>query len=265
MAGTDRSRDAAAAAGPAIVLVEPQLGENIGACARAMLNCGLGDLRLVRPRDGWPNPRAEAMASGATAVLDAVRLFDTTAEACADLNFVLATTARIRDMAKPALTPRAAAGAFRARVAAGQAVGVLFGPERAGLVNEDVAIADAVLSVPLNPAFASLNLAQAVLLVGYEWYQAGDETPSAALMDTDSPPATVATREYFLARLEALLEEAGFFFPEHLGPSMKQNLRTLFTRAGMSDQEVQTLHGVLRALSEGPRRRSRAASKSGEE
>jgi tRNA/rRNA methyltransferase len=257
MAGTDRSRDAAAAHGPAIVLVEPQLGENIGACARAMLNAGLTDLRLVRPRDGWPNPKAEAMASGATEVLAAARLFETTAAACADLAFVLATTARSRDMMKPAFTPRAAAGELRGRVAAGQAVGVLFGPERAGLVNDDVTLADAVLSVPLNPAFSSLNLAQAVLLVGYEWYQAGDDTPPVALMDENSPPATVATREYFLGRLEGLLEEAGFFFPEHLGPTMKRNLRTLFTRAGMSDQEVQTLHGVLRALSEGPRRRSR--------
>lgn len=257
MAGTDRSRDADAAGGPAVVLVEPQLGENIGACARAMLNCGLTDLRLVRPRDGWPNPRAEAMASGATVVLDRARVFDATADACADLSYVLATTARTRDMLKPALTPRAAAGEMRARVAAGQGVGVLFGPERAGLVNEDVTLADAVLSVPLNPAFSSLNLAQAVLLIGYEWYQVGDATPPAALMDENAPPATVATREYFLGRLEALLAEAGFFYPEHLGPSMKRNLRTLFTRAGMSDQEVQTLHGVLRALSEGPRRRSR--------
>lgn len=258
MAGTDRSRGTAgSSAGPAIVLVEPQLGENIGACARAMLNCGLTDLRLVRPRDGWPNPKAEAMASGATAVLDGARVFETTAEACADLSYVLATTARTRDMVKPAVTPRTAAGELRARFAAGQGAGVLFGPERAGLVNEDVTLADAVLSVPLNPAFSSLNLAQAVLLIGYEWYQAGGDTPPSALMDEDSPPATVATREYFFGRLESLLHEAGFFFPEHLGPSMKRNLRTLFTRAGMTDQEVQTLHGVLRALSEGPRRRSR--------
>lgn len=257
MAGTDRSRAATTAGGPAVVLVEPQLGENIGACARAMLNCGLSDLRLVRPRDGWPNPRADAMASGATAVLDGARLFATTAEACADLSYVLATTARTRDMAKPSLTPRAAAAELRARMGAGQGAGVLFGPERAGLVNEDVALADAVLSVPLNPAFSSLNLAQAVLLIGYEWYQSGDETPPSVLMDQSSPPATIATREFFLGRLEGLLEEAGFFYPEHLGPSMKRNLRTLFTRAGMSDQEVQTLHGVLRALSEGPRRRAR--------
>jgi len=257
VAGTDSSRGGTVeTAVPAIVLVEPQLGENIGACARAMLNCGLTDLRLVRPRDGWPNPKAEAMASGATVVLERARVFATTAEACADLSYVLATTARSRDMLKPALTPRAAAGELRGRLAAGQGAGVLFGPERAGLVNEDVTIADAVLSVPLNPAFSSLNLGQAVLLIGYEWYQAADTTPPSVLMDEDAPPATIATREFFLGRLESLLEEAGFFYPDHLGPSMKRNLRTLFTRAGMSDQEVQTLHGALRALSEGPRRRS---------
>lgn len=258
MAGTDRSRAGAiATGGPAVVLVEPQLGENIGACARAMLNCGLTDLRLVRPRDGWPNPKAEAMASGATSVLERARLFDSVAEACADLSFLLATTARNRGMAKPVLTPRAAVGEMRARIAAGQNVGVMFGPERAGLVNEDLAIADAVLSVPLNPAFASLNLGQAVLLIGYEWYQSVDATPDRALMDESSPPASIETREFFFSRLEALLDEAGFFYPEHIVPTMKLNLRALFTRAGMTDQEVQTMHGAIRALSEGPRRRSR--------
>lgn len=260
MAAPDTSADDRAqepGRGPAIILVEPQLGENIGSCARAMLNCGLTDLRLVRPRDGWPNPRAEAMASGATSVLEQARVFDSIEQACTDLSFLLATTARHRDMAKPVLTPRSAAAEMRARIAAGQNVGVMFGPERAGLVNEHVAIADAVLSVPLNPAFASLNLGQAVLLIGYEWYQSGDATPERALMTHDSPPATVATREFFFNRLEALLDEAGFFYPEHTVPSMKLNLRALFTRAEMSDQEVQTMHGALRALTEGPRRRSR--------
>lgn len=258
MAGTDRSRDSGLSeAAPAVVLVEPQLGENIGSCARAMLNCGLMDLRLVRPRDGWPNPKAEAMASGATSVLERARVFDSVAEACADLSFLLATTARNRGMTKPVLTPRAAAAEMRGRIAAGQNVGVMFGPERAGLVNEDLAIADAVLSVPLNPAFASLNLGQAVLLIGYEWYQSGDSTPAVTMMDDRSPPASVATREFFFGRLEALLDEAGFFFPEHIVPTMKLNLRALFTRAAMSDQEVQTLHGAIRALAEGPRRRSR--------
>lgn len=252
MAGTDHARSVAGA-GPAIVLVEPQLGENIGACARAMLNCGLTDMRLVNPRDGWPNPAAEAMAAGAIEVLETARVYPTTAEACADLTYVLATTARPRGVTKEALVPRAAVAQLRARIGAEQPAGVLFGPERAGLVNEDVTLADAVITVPLNPGFSSLNLAQAVLLVGYEWFQSGDDTPDIQLM-SDSPPAPVVTREFFFARLEEELEDAGFFYPEHLEPTMKRNLRTLFTRAGLTDQEVQSLHGVIKALT-GKRRR----------
>lgn len=260
MAGTDLARleadagaGSGAGSGPAIVLVEPQLGENIGACARAMLNCGLTDMRLVAPRDGWPNPKAEAMAAGAVEVLERARVFPTTAEACADLTYVLATTARPRGVTKEALVPRAAAAQLRARIDADQPAGVLFGPERAGLVNDDITLADAVITVPLNPGFSSLNLAQAVLLIGYEWYQGGDDTPDVHLM-SESPPAPVETREFFFAKLEAELEEAGFFYPEHLGPTMKRNLRTLFTRAGLTDQEVQSLHGVVKALT-GQRRR----------
>jgi tRNA/rRNA methyltransferase len=246
MAGTDHARSAAGP-GPAVVLVEPQLGENIGACARAMLNCGLTDMRLVSPRDGWPNQAAEAMAAGAVEVLENARVYATTAEACAELSYVLATTARPRGVVKPALTPRAAAGELRGRLEAGQHVGVLFGPERAGLVNEDITLSDAVITVPLNPGFASLNLAQAVLLIGYEWFQSGDATPAVQLM-SESPPATVETREFFFSRFEAELEEAGFFYPDHLGPTMKRNLRALFTRAGLTDQEVQSLHGVVKSL-----------------
>lgn len=256
MAGTDLGRLEAGAGdgpGPAVVLVEPQLGENIGACARAMLNCGLTDMRLVNPRDGWPNPKAEAMAAGAIEVLERARVYRSTAEACADLTYVLATTARPRGVTKEALVPRAAAAQLRARIGAGQPAGVLFGPERAGLVNEDITLADAVITVPLNPGFSSLNLAQAVLLIGYEWYQGGDDTPDVHLM-SDSPPAPVETREFFFTRLESELEDAGFFYPEHLGPTMKRNLRTLFTRAGLTDQEVQSLHGVVKALT-GQRRR----------
>jgi tRNA/rRNA methyltransferase len=252
MAGTDHARSVAGS-GPAIVLVEPQLGENIGACARAMLNCGLTDMRLVSPRDGWPNPAADAMAAGAIEVLQKARVYPTTAEACADLTYVLATTARPRGVTKEALVPRAAVAQLRARIDADQPAGVLFGPERAGLVNEDVTLADAVITVPLNPGFSSLNLAQAVLLVGYEWYQSGDATPDVQLM-SDSPPAPVETREFFFTRLEEELEEVGFFYPEHLGPTMKRNLRTMFARAGLTDQEIQSLHGVIKALT-GKRRR----------
>ena len=256
MAGTDRSREAATpseagAGGPAIVLVEPQLGENIGACARAMLNAGLGDLRLVRPRDGWPNPGAVAMASGAVSVLDNARVFETTAEAVSGLSLLLATTARPRDMIKDVLTPRAAAGRLRAHIAGGHGAGVLFGPERAGLVNEDVVLADAVIQVPLNPAFSSLNLAQAVLLIGYEWWQAGDGT-APAYQAGSGEPATVEAREYFFGRLEAELEASGFLFPPHLAPTIKRNIRNLFNRAGLTDQDVRTLHGVIGALSKGP-------------
>ena len=247
MAGTNQSLRAEAGPGPEIILVEPQLGDNIGAAARAMLNCGLSRMHLVRPRDGWPNPRATAMASGAEDVLRRVAVHETTGQAVAGLDLVLATTARQRDMAKIVLTPRQAAGRMRARLAAGGRAGILFGPERAGLVNDDVARADAVINVPLNPAFSSLNLAQAVLLVGYEWFQAGHE-PEVAASWGPSPPATHAEREYFMTRLEGELERAGFLFPPNLAPTIRRNLRALFARADMTAQEVRTLHGVISAL-----------------
>jgi tRNA/rRNA methyltransferase len=249
MAGTDRSRglEGAERPGPAIILVEPQLGDNIGASARAMLNCGLMDLRLVRPRDGWPNPRAEAMASGAVAVLDRVRVYESTAEAVAELDLVLATTARERDIAKRVLTPKAAAETMANHIAAGGKAGVLFGGERAGLVNDDVVLADAVINVPLNPAFSSLNLAQAVLLIGYEWYQLdADASPRGGW--GGAPPATVEQREFFFGRLEEEMDRAGFLFPPHLAPTIKRNIRAMFTRANLTDQEVRTLHGVVSAL-----------------
>jgi tRNA/rRNA methyltransferase len=249
MAGTNRSRglEGADRPGPAIVLIEPQLGDNIGAAARAMLNCGLMDMRLVRPRDGWPNPRAEAMASGAVAVLDRARVYETTAEAVAELDLVLATTARERDLSRTVLTPRAAAERINGHMTRGGKSGILFGPERAGLVNDDVILADAVINVPLNPAFSSLNLAQAVLLVGYEWYQTGVTVDA----ETDwgaAPPATVEDREFFFVRLEEEMDRAGFLFPPHLAPTIKRNIRAMFTRTNLTDQEVRTMHGVISAL-----------------
>src|SRR6266498_1519243 len=174
MAGTDRRR-AGVTGGPAIILVEPQLGENIGTAARAMLNCGLDDLRLVAPRDGWPSERAVAAASGADLVLDKAQLYPDVPAAIADLVHVYASTARDRYMVKRELTPRRAAEEMRGFIAAGEPCGVLLGPERTGLVNDHIALADAVVTVPLNPAFASLNLAQAVLLIGYEWFTARTE------------------------------------------------------------------------------------------
>lgn len=259
MSGTDKSLQLddlapGPAPGLAMVLVNPQMGENIGACARAMLNCGITDLRLVAPRDGWPNPAADAMAVGALEVIKRARVFETTAEACADLSFVLATTARQRDMMKPVFTPREAAGEIRARQASGQEVGVLFGPERAGLTNEDVTQAHAVLNVPLNPGFSSLNLAQAVLLIGYEWWQAADTSPARAIGGGHAP-APVHLRELFLERLEGLLDEAAYFHPPKLAPTMRQNLRVMLSRAEFSEQELSTLHGVLKALWGGARTR----------
>src|SRR5215470_5132174 len=203
MAGTNRTNDSATPpGGPAIILVEPQLGENIGTAARAMMNCGLGELRLVRPRDGWPNPKALAAASGADEVIQNARLFDSTAAAIADLHRVYGTTARHRGMVKPVVTPRQGALEMRAAEARGERVGVLFGPERTGLVNDDIPLADAVLQVPLNPAFSSLNLGQAVLIVAYEWFQSGSDEPPRELVTNEGGPASKAELMNFFAHLE---------------------------------------------------------------
>jgi tRNA/rRNA methyltransferase len=234
--------------GPAIILIDPQLGENIGAAARAMLNCGLTDLRLVRPRDGWPNERAVAASSGATMVLDGVRLFDTTEQAIADLHHVYATTSRHRGMIKRILTPREVAGEMRAQWAGGHRTGVLFGPERAGLVNEDVALAEATLSVPLNPAFCSLNLAQAVLLIGYEWFQTGDVPPGRYLQTGPTRPATAAELHNLFEHLEAELDDCRFFSTPDKRPHMVRTIRNLFLRMDMTEQEIRTFHGIIAGL-----------------
>jgi tRNA/rRNA methyltransferase len=247
MAGTDRSRLEAASDtfAPAIILTRPQIGQNIGAAARAMLNCGLSDMRLVAPRDGWPNPNAIAMASGALEVLDGARVFETLAEAVADLSLVYATTARGRDMVKSVLTPREAA--VRLRAHKGHKAGLIFGPERAGLTNDEASLADAIIEVPLNPMFSSLNLAQAVLLTGYEWYQAGNDAPAESMAGQE-PPVTVEDREFFYGRLERELEACGFLYPPELAPTIKRNLRNMFNRAQVNDQDIRTMHGVLSAL-----------------
>jgi len=249
MAGTDQTRDPLLG-GPAIILIEPQMGENIGTAARAMLNCGLTDLRLVRPRDGWPNPKAVPTASGAAAVLDNVRVFERTEDAIADLGVVYATTARLRDQLKPVVTPRRAAAEMRAHHAAGVAAGILFGPERTGMTNDDVALADAVLNVPLNPAFSSLNLAQAVLLVAYEWFTAGDTTPERRLdYEEDAPPASKEQLVNLFEHLEEALDAGHFFRVPEKKPSMQRNIRAFLQRARLSEQEVRTLHGMIVALS----------------
>ena len=239
---------------PVIILVEPQLGENIGAAARAMRNCGLNRLRIVRPRDGWPNPKAVAASSGADAIVERAELFDTTPEAIADLNFVLATTARQRDMVKIILTPEEAALELHRRAGQGQRVGILFGPERAGLLNDDIPRADAVVTIPVNPEFTSLNLAQAVLLIGYCWWRAGRETSGRHLETGGSALATKAELENLFLRLEEALEAGGFYTTEAQRPSMVRNMRNLLQRAQMTEQEVRTFHGVIVALAGGARR-----------
>lgn len=253
MAGTDKSQQQRTG-GPAVILVAPQLGENIGFAARAMLNCGLTDLRLVQPRDGWPNEKARAVAAGADLVLDGVRVFDTAAAAVADLARVFAMTARARDMIKPVMTPRRAAAELRAETSSGIACGLLFGPERSGLENDDVALADTVISVPLNPGFSSLSLPQAVLLVAYEWFQAADDTPDEALPFSHTEPATKAELLNFFLRLEATLDDADFFKVAERRPSMVRNIRNIFQRARLTEQEVRALHGILSGLTTGAKK-----------
>lgn len=254
MAGTDHRRRAQKG-GPAIILVQPQLGENIGTTARAMYNCGLTALRLVKPRDGWPNPKAQSAASGADVVLDQAQLFDTVEEAIAGLQHVYAATARDRYMVKRILTPRKAAGEIRGFLTTGETCGILFGPERTGLLNEHIALADTVLNVPLNPAFSSLNLAQAVLLIGYEWFLTGDDTPEEQVALGHSAPATKESLIQFFEHLEEELDRSGFMRNAEKRPSMVQNLRNLFQRAGCTEQELRTLHGVITAFC-GPRKRA---------
>jgi tRNA/rRNA methyltransferase len=247
MAGTDKGRSPVTG-GPRVVLVDPQLGENIGMAARAMLNCGLTRLCLVRPRDGWPNPAAEAAAAGASEVLDGAAVYDTTPDTLAGCRRVYATTARPRDMVKPVLTPRAAAQDMRAAEGAGAATALLFGPERSGLTNDDLVLADRVIAVPLNPAFASLNLAQAVLIVGYEWFQAAHAGPSESLALGGGLPAERGELLNFLERLERALDGGNFFHPPEKRASMVRNLRNIFLRGDLTDTEVRTLHGVVSAL-----------------
>ncbi len=236
--------------GPAIVLVRPQLAQNIGAAARAMLNCGLTRMRLVAPRDGWPNAEAWPMAAGADRVLEAAAVFDTTEAAVADLAHVFATTARPRDMVKRVVTARGFGADLAGRPAAALAkTGVLFGAERSGLDNADVVLADTVVTIPLNPAFSSLNLAQAVLLVGYEWAMAHSETAADAVAYGTSAPAEKGALELFFRHLEQELDAAGFFHPPEKRTGMVRNIRNLFHRTAASGSELGTLHGIVTALS----------------
>jgi tRNA/rRNA methyltransferase len=253
MAGTNH-RLPAVTGGPAIILVQPQLGENIGTAARAMLNCGLDDLRLVCPRDGWPSDKAIAAASGADKVLENARLYPSVTAAISDLVHLYAATARDRGMVRREVTPRHAAAEMHAWLGANEPCGVLIGPERTGLLNDDVALADTVLTVPLNPAFSSLNLAQAVMIIGYEWFTSGAEAPPEVLHRGGSRPATKEELLNFFDHLEEGLVKNGFLRNRESRPSMVRNLRSLFQRAQCTEQELRTLHGVLTAFA-GPRER----------
>lgn len=230
------------------MLIQPQMGENIGAAARAMWNFGLERMRLVDPRDGWPNPKAVAMASGAGRLLDAAQPYDDTAGAVADCTYVYATTARPRELTKPVFTPEAAMRDAAERIGRGEKVAVLFGPERAGMENEDIARANAIVSVPVNPEFASLNLAQCVLLTAYEWRRATEDAVAERLEGARTEMAERLEIEKLADHYEERMEQAGFFYPEAKAESMKLNLRNLWARMPLTRADVQMLHGVLRQM-----------------
>jgi len=245
---------------PVIILVEPQLVENIGMTARAMMNTGLRELRLVDPRDPWPlgevhHNRMASASSGADEILTNAKIFNTLEEAISDLNYVYATTGRSHDMVNRILTPRAAIPDMIGRSAQGQKVGVLFGRERTGLVNDHIVLANAKITIPLNPEFASLNLAQAVLIIGYEWYQSEDKTPDDYIHNGNSIPASREEYLNFYRRLEFLLDESGFFVTQEMRPSMTRSLQNMLQRAVMTEQEVRTWHGVITALAKGTTRK----------
>lgn len=229
---------------PVILLVRPQLGENIGAVARAMANFGLESLRLITPRDGWPNPAARAMAKGAEDIVAKTEIYAHLSEAVADLHLLYATSSRARALNKPVHSPRAAARTLREKSSLKR--GLLFGCEASGLSNDELKHAQALIEIPCDPAFSSLNLAQAVLVMAYEWYQAEVHTPSAPRKST--PPARLAEIDYFAEVLLARLEARGFFTPEEKRPGMERNIRAFLSRLEPSRQEIATLHGILRAL-----------------
>jgi tRNA/rRNA methyltransferase len=238
--------------GPVIILVRPQLAENIGAAARAMWNCGLDRLRIVRPRCNWPHPKAVAAATGAAAVIAGAKLFARLEDAIADLNHVYATCPRRRDMVKTVVDHRTAALDLRRQIAAGEMPGILFGPERTGLENDEVALADTQLRIPLNPEFDSLNLAHAVLAVGLAWWDQGQGRPGRELRKGKAVPATKAELLALFERLEAELDACGFLRNEAMRPTMVRNLRAIFQRAGLMSHEINTLHGVITGLTRRP-------------
>jgi TrmH family RNA methyltransferase len=242
---------------PVVVLVRPQLADNIGAVARAMANGGLFHLRLVAPRDGWPQEHAWRMASGADRILDEATVHSTVAEAVADIHHVYATCPRPRHIVKPVLTARGAAAELRLVCARDLRAAILFGPERAGLDNDDMACADALVRFPLNPAFMSLNLAQAVMVMAYEWWSAADETMPRTLMTNETRIANKGELENFLAHLTAELDACGFLRNVPKRPGMVRNIRHFFERGEVTEQELRTLHGIVTELALGRRQRGR--------
>jgi tRNA/rRNA methyltransferase len=240
---------------PVVILVRPQLGENVGAAARAMLNFGLRDLRLVQPQCGWPNLKAVQAASGATAVLNRLQLFDRVGDAAHDLHRLFATSARARDLPKPVVSAAQAAHEARAALTAGERVGFLFGPERTGLTTDDLIYADAVVGIPVNPDFFSLNLAQAVLLVAYEWFQSAGSAVAPRETLPAGRPATKAELGRLLDHLIAELDAVGFFRSDDRRQSMSRALKLIFARAGLHEPDVHLLRGVIKDLAHGRRRR----------
>ena len=246
---------------PAIILIEPQLGENIGFAARAMANFGLTELRLVAPRDGWPNDKARGAAAGADSIIDGTKVYPSLEAAVADLTFLLATTARPRGMVKPVLTLEGAARELAARGGKGERTGVMFGPERSGLDNDAISLADAIVTAPVNPSFASLSLPQTVLLIAYEWLQAqGSELPLGRATSCDGPATegldmtgtrTATRSELFglFEHLEGELDRSGFLRPPEKRPTMVRAIRNMFHRMGITEQDVRTWRGIVGSLS----------------
>lgn len=241
-----------APASPVIVLVRPQLGENIGKAARAMLNFGLTEMRLVAPRDGWPNPAAGPAASGADIVLEQAQVFDSVAAAVADCAHVHATTVRKRGVTKPVLTPEDAA---REITTTPGRHAILFGPERSGLETDDVALARTIVTVPINPQFGSLNLAQAVILLSYEWSKTRGAAADLSQPTTEErlPPAPQEELDGMIAQIEGMLEPCGYFRPESRAQATRRTLRTMLTKPAWNHLEIRTMRGVLSALAKGPR------------
>ncbi len=249
--GTDKTKSGVTLAGPVVILVEPQLGENIGMAARAMGNFALTRLRIVNPRDGWPNIAAQRAAAGADHILDRAELFDTVEQAVADLTLLFATTARAHDQAKPVVAPVEAAREIVDHVAGGGGAGILFGRERYGLQNEEVVLANRIITFPVNPGFASLNLAQAVLLTGYEWFKLSTGGGLPFAMPERSEPASQHQMQAFFDNLVRELDKVEFLRPREKRETMLVNLRNIFTRMDPTKQDMHTLHGVVMAIAEG--------------